>query len=509
MKSTLETGNYRDNRKTMKSIIYKTKKFLAIFLFVSLLTSCEDFLSKEPDSTRASISTPKQVSQLLTTAYPQSGYVVMAESMSDNVVDKGVGVDDKTNRFSFLFDEVDAPVGTSDAPDSYWAECYRAISVSNEALHIINSSADPIQFNAQKGEALIARAYAHFMLVTFFSKFYNAQTANSDPGIPYVTEPENVVIKKYERKTVAYVYEKIEEDLLAGLPLISDGSYTVPKYHFNLAAANAFAARFYLFKKDYAKVLQYTNAAFPGSSIVDNLRPWNTTMESMSPDELTTIYSQANQRSNLLIVETASLIGRHMPRYRYGVSFGKQREIFSSQSMVSANARWSYPVYYQGDNNYFVPKWYEYFVRESVNADTGVPYVMLPLFTAEEVLFNRAEAKVYSNQNAAALADLNLFLSKRISGYNASTHTLTQAKLQTYYGSASFANNLINAILDFKRAEFMQEGMRWFDLQRYAIPVEHTDNFGNVISSVGADDARRVFQLPQSATISGLELNAR
>jgi hypothetical protein len=492
-----------------KSILYKIQKAAGLLLLTSLLAGCEDFLSKEPDSTRASISSPKQVSQLLTTAYPNSGYVVMAESMSDNVVDKGIGVDDKTNRFSFLFEEVDATVGTSDAPDSYWAECYRAISVCNEALHIIDTSADPTQFNAQKGEALIARAYAHFMLVSFFSKFYNAETAAGDPGIPYVTEPENVVIKKYERRTVAYVYEMIEKDLLAGLPLINDGSYTVPKYHFNLAAANAFAARFYLFKKDYAKVLQYTNAAFPGTSIGDNLRPWNTTMESMSPDELQTIYSQATQRANLLLVETASLIGRHMPRYRFGLSFGKQREIFASDAVVGATANWSYPVYYQGDNNYFVPKWYEYFVRETVNAETGVPYVMLPLFTAEEVLFNRAEASVYQNQATTALADLNLFLSKRISGYNAAEHTLTAAKLKGYYGSNSLADNLLKAILDFKRVEFMQEGMRWFDLQRYAIPVTHTDNLGNVITSVSANDLRRVFQLPQSATLSGLELNAR
>lgn len=491
------------------SILYKIQKVAGVFLLVSLLTSCEDFLSKEPDSTRASISTPKQVSQLLTTAYPNSGYVVMAESMSDNVVDKGVGVDDKTNRFSFLFQEVDATVGTSDAPDSYWAECYRAISVSNEALHIIANAADPAQFNAQKGEALVARAYAHFMLVTFFSKFYNAQTAASDPGIPYVTEPENIVIKKYERKTVAYVYEMIEKDLLAGLPLISDGSYTVPKYHFNLAASNAFAARFYLFKKDYTKVLQYTNAAFPGNQVADNLRPWNTTMESMSPDELQTIYSQATQRANLLLVETASLIGRYMPRYRFGLSFGKQREIFASDAVAGATANWAYPVYYQGDNNYFVPKWYEYFVRETVNAETGIPYVMLPLFTAEEVLFNRAEASVYQNQTAAALADLNLFLSKRISGYNAAEHTVTAAKLSSYYGTNNLANNLLNAILDFKRVEFMQEGMRWFDLQRYAIPVTHTNNVGDVITSVTGNDPRRVFQLPQSATLSGLELNAR
>lgn len=121
------------------------------------LAGCEDFLSKEPDSTRAIINTPKQVSQLLTTAYPQAGYIVFSEGMSDNVADKGAGQDDKTNRASFLFEVAEATVDEQDSPDQYWAECYRAISVANEALDIISKVADPEKYNAQKGEALLTR----------------------------------------------------------------------------------------------------------------------------------------------------------------------------------------------------------------------------------------------------------------------------------------------------------------------------------------------------------------
>jgi hypothetical protein len=151
-------------------------------------------------------------------------------------------------------------------------------------------------YNAQKGEALLARAYAHFMLVNYFCKFFDPQQNNDGPGIPYVTVPENVVIKQYERGTVANVYQMIEKDLLEGLPLISDGTYTVPKYHFNLAAANAFASRFYLVKKEYQKVLQYANAAFPSNNFGENMRPWNTTYSSMSPAELYNIYSRATEK---------------------------------------------------------------------------------------------------------------------------------------------------------------------------------------------------------------------
>jgi len=486
----------------------KFYKNILLVLPVLLLSGCEDFLSTEPDSTRATINTPTQVSQLLTTAYPQGGYVVFAESMSDNVEDKGRGIDDKTNFGSFHFQEVEATVEESDSPDMYWAECYRAISVANQALDIISKSTDPSQFNAQRGEALVARAYAHFMLVSYFSKFFDPQQANTDPGIPYVTEPETVVLKNYERKTVAYVYEMIEKDLVEGLPLISDGSYTVPKYHFNRAAAFTFASRFYLVKRDYIKVLQYANEAFQGNSIADNLRPWNTAYAGLSPQELFNLYARANQNANLLIVETASTVGRYVAQYRFGMTYGKWQEISASSGAINGSPRWAYPLYYQGDNNYFVPKLNEYFVRESVNADIGNAYVMLPLFTVEEVLFNRAEANAYLGNTAAALADINLFVSKRVETYNAATHTVTAASMRRFFGTTNVRDGIINTILAFKRVEFVQEGMRWFDLQRYAIPVTHQTIFGQNIA-VPATDPRRLLQIPQSATLAGIAQNPR
>jgi hypothetical protein len=167
------------------------------------------------------------------------------------------------------------------------------------------------------------------MLVTFFSKFYDATTAATDAGIPYVTEPETVVIKQYYRKTVQYVYDMIEKDLLEGLPLIQDQNYNVPKYHFNIAAANAFAARFYLFRKDYAKVIQYADQAVPGNNFASALRGWNTTYQNITDvSELFKIYARASEPANLLLVETRSYWSRSYYNKRYGVSEQKQSEIF-------------------------------------------------------------------------------------------------------------------------------------------------------------------------------------
>lgn len=484
-------------------------KGFVLILTMLVFSGCEDFLSTEPDSTRATLDSPEKVSQLLVTAYPRGNYFLFAESMSDNVADIGRGEDDRTNRGSFLFNEVETTVDFEDSPDMYWAECYRAISVANQALKVCDEAANPDAFSAQRGEALVARAYAHFMLVSFFSKFYDPTTPNSDPGIPYVTETEEVVIKKYERKTVAYVYEMIEKDLTEGLPLINDAGYTVPKYHFTTAAAHAFATRFYLFKRDYQKVIDHATAIYTTATLGTSLRPWNTTYASMSPDQLFKTYATVGENANLLLVETKSYYARYLSSYRYGLSFAKYSEISYASRIADANARWVFPLYYRADNNYFIPKLDEYFVRISANADIGDGYVMIPLFAAEEVLFNLAEAYTNMGRNNEALELLNLYVAKRIINYTASTDNLTIAKINRFYGTTSNTKQgLLNTVYEFKRAEFLQEGLRWFDVQRLGITVTHQTADGTIIT-VPKDDPRRVVQIPQSAVLSGIELNPR
>jgi hypothetical protein len=137
-----------------------------------------------------------------------------AEAMSDNVEDKGTGYAGldpesvKVNQQSFLFQDVQSK--DLDSPEFYFHACYKAIAAANQALEIINEASNQNNFKPQKGEALVARAYAHFMLVTFFAKAYDPATAGTDPGIPYVLTPEKEVFGKYERKTVQYVYDMIE-----------------------------------------------------------------------------------------------------------------------------------------------------------------------------------------------------------------------------------------------------------------------------------------------------------
>ncbi len=487
-------------------MIYTMKKLFIYIIAGLTLTagSCKKFLEQPPDN-RAELNTPEQVSQLLGTAYPQGNYMAFAESASDNVADKGTGDMDLTVSDPYHFRDVRED--EQDSPENYWYACYAAIAVANLALETIDKAANQQAYAAQKGEALVARAYAHFMLVNFFAETYDPATAASEPGIPYVTTPEKVVIRQYERKTVAYVYEMIEKDLLAGLPLIDDTKYKIPSYHFTRVATHAFAARFYLFKRDYTKTVEYANQVFAAGNVVNLLRPWNTVYKTKTYQEMWALYAKATEPANLLLVETVSWWGRNYVPNRYGLTSAKRDQILGNNV---TGGPWAFRnhVYTQGVLNYMLPKVNEHFVRSSVNANIGTGYVVVPLFTAEEVLFNRAEAYVYLNNTAAALADLNAYASTRIDDYDAAAHTITANRARLFYGINDPQTAILRTILDFKRAEYVQEGMRWFDILRYRIPVTHTftDEAPQVLAG---DDPRRLFQIPQAASQSGVEPNPR
>lgn len=484
---------------------------LYIFLLgVGSLTGCKKFLDKEPDN-RTHITSADQLSQLLTTAYPHGNYILFCEAMTDNAEDKnggGTGVDylDRINRQAYRYEVIEATPDIEDSPDFYWNACYHAIAAANQALQIIDASPNKAQLTAQRGEALMARAYAHFMLVTLFAKAYDPASAASDPGVPYVTAPENVVLAKYQRKTVAYVYDMIEKDIKEGYPLIDERIYgTAPRFHFNKQAAAAFAARFYMFRRDYNSVINYSSQALTGVT-ANNLRPWNTTLSALQYRDLQAEYTKSTLKGNLLLQESVSDWARFFPVVRYGMGINVLTKLFQTRNV--SGRYYAYPIY-GSTTVYNIPKFYEHFVTETINATTGIPYTTIPLLTAEEAVLNRAEAYARVNNKAAAAADLNAFISTNIENYNPATDTVTAKKIVDYYRMpADTTGAMVNAALDFKRAFFVHEGMRWFDILRLKIPVVHTTATGEVIT-LAADDKRRVLQLPLLTKQAGLEQNVR
>lgn len=484
------------------------KKIIYLFLFTAALNSgCKKFLEHQPDD-RTQVNSPEKVAELLASAYPHGNYITFCEAMSDNAQDKGVLLKEDENAFPWKYQDQNKT--TYDTPTMYWNECYKAIASANEALSVINLAGNIPAYSSSRGEALVSRAYSHFMLVTLFAKAYDPATAATDPGVPYVTQPETVVESKYERKTVAYVYEQIEKDLLEGLPLIKNNTYRIPKYHFTTQAAHAFATRFYLFKKDYQKVIDHANLIFPTATIASNLRPWNTVYNLLGYYDLQALYTNSTEQANLLLAETNSIWGRSFPSYAYGFNSNLLSNVLNTgTNPIGTRLIYITKLFGGTEVVYNIPKFSENFIKQTISANDGEPYNSIPLLTVEEVLLNRAEASANLGKNADVVADLDVFLSKRVASYSATTHKFTEAKAQTYYSTLPLKDALIQSVLNYKRQEYLFEGMRWFDILRLKIPVTHQSLDGKINITLGADDPRRMLQIPRDAVASGLAPNPR
>ncbi|MBC7851375.1 MAG: RagB/SusD family nutrient uptake outer membrane protein [Chitinophagaceae bacterium] len=479
----------------------KLKKLSCLFTLI-LLAGCDKYLEETPDN-RVDLNTPEKAAQLLTSAYSIASYS-FTEWMSDNVAFTFGTTKRLEQNQAYSWSEVTSI--EQDTPATYWTYSYDAISHANEVLAVIDDLPGEKRLkDAIKGEAYLTRAYAHFMLVNLFAKHYDPQTASQDPGIPYVEEPETQFVKTYTRDTIEDVYDKIEDDLEDGLDLV-DGSFYANsgKYHFTRNAALAFASRFYLFKGDADNCIKYSSEML-GADPLGFVKDISGLLEqSANPDDFVRRYTSPNDPSNLLMM-------RNITNTNVSVGYWPDdqllSQIYDSNPFDESDIRTSneYPIYVLGTNGRSLAKFEFLFERSSLTSNVGLNYTIITALKGEEVLLNRAESYVYKNQLNLALADLQLYVSKRYEN----NPTVTLPLLQTHYGANNNQLNTLSFILDERRKEFMHEGLRWFDIKRYGIQVRHRLEDGSTIT-LEQDDLRKVLQIPQAAIdVGGLEPNPR
>lgn len=521
------------------------RKSLYILLLTVLgLSSC-NFLDKNPDS-RTEIDSKKKVRLLLVNAYDAPNYGPLGEFSSDNVIDNNTpddqGFVNKKQPFNqgynqvFGWEDVTA-FSQQDSPYYIWQLCYRNIAVANQALAAIEKlEANGEDMSAERGEALICRAYNHFILVNIFAQAYkDDELSKNDLGIHYMTEAETTVSPQYDRGNVAEVYRLIQEDLEAGLPLVSDDYYSVPKYHFNVKAAHAFAARFYLFKRDYDKVIEHANRvlgitaaeAAPLMFDAENCK-------GLGNGELELhAWIDAASQSNLLIQTTNSFaMYSYTPDYcRYTFNRNTLEYTVGRYSGGSAFA-WSgnFPGaslwHYNANFGAFFSKLIELFEYTDKVAGIGWPKSIRREFTTGETLLCRAEAKIMKGDLAGAVADMNVWTKGYLctkeltaSGIKATftknykniymTPELHNADMSPAWTISEDKLPYVWCALYLRRIETLHDGMRWFDVKRYGIEITHEIGYPVVTKKLVWNDDRRAIQLPQEAVMAGQTPNPR
>ena len=528
----------------IKKIFYST---LTLAFAGMTLTSCNDFLDKMPDN-RATIDTDDKAISLLTSAYPENDYMMVGEFMSDNVDDYGAN-NPYTDRFiDQVYHWQDVTEDNNESPEEFWQASYKAIANANQALASIEEmGADKsAKLSRAKGEALLCRAYNHFMLTNMFCKNYNDTTSNKDLGIPYMEGPETTLYPKYSRGTVAEDYEKIEKDLLEGLSLVGDADYKVPKYHFNVKAAYAFACRFYLYYEKWDKAIQYADLLL-GPDAKSQLRDWSqvATMTT-SFDAESQHYIDVNLNANLLLLTAYSSLPLATGPYRYYTRYSHGNYLAQNEDCKASNLWGSYIYFYSRPHTYSatnldrvifykLPYLFEY--TDPV-AGIGYRHTVYPAFTTDEALLNRAEAYVMLKQYDKAAEDLNTWMHN----ITRSTTQLTPEKITTFYNSKAYSYDdeakiastikkhlhpafkidaegstqecMLQAVLGFRRIETLQTGLRWFDIKRYGIEIVRRvigadGKPAKLVDVLKVNDPRRAVQIPSKVVAAGLEANPR
>ena len=556
----------------MKSSIYKASLLTAV---LAVIVSCSDsFLDKTPDE-RTEIDSEENVISLLVSAYPFVCPAWVCELSSDNLTDnqsphlptspndKQVSAHYNFSHYSlwdnelFRFDPAEnATYADTDSPGMCWEYYYNSIATANAALEgvetvLANGGEMSDKLSAAKGEALLIRAYSHFMLVNIFSKAYkNAEDSKNDIGVPYVTEVETVVSKEYDRGNVADVYEKIGEDLEAGLELISDINFdTAPKYHFNTNAANAFAARYYLFTRQYEKVIEYADNVLgtDSSRVQAMVLDYSEFDDCSSMDDFGNVWQDPDQANNLMLTTTYSVLQRRMFGYRYSYSGTTAREALM---IGTSNPLWSgyiCPLQSLVNGSLFASSAKDYGFISSKIAEQfeytdkiqgiGYAHIIYRAFTANLLLLERAEAKIMLGKYDEGAEDLRLYWNCALNSFSEDSYTayvtggyakiMTNSVFTSYYNDSSNANCFddwdftqlmssdfivpaeavpyMNCLNEFRRYETSYEGMRFFDIKRWGLDLSHTVGLAEEVITVGYDDDERAIEVPWETLSAGLE----
>jgi len=518
----------------------KTLAFYAIACLV--LASCDKYLDETPDN-RTELDSKDKITKLLVSAYPSTSYAELCELSSDNTdhIEGNWTTSSLTQDQAALWQDVTDT--DTDSPYALWNASYSAIAAANAVLDAIERMGNPTDMMPQRGEALLCRAYNHFVLVNVFSKAYSPKSATADLGIPYMKELETTVLPTYSRGSVDEVYKNIESDLIEGLPLINDEIYDVPKFHFNKKAALAFAARFYLYYvqpdlSNYQKVVDYATQVLTARPAT-MLRDWQT-VGALSPSQgiRANGFVSADEKANLMLCVYNSMWARTHGSFQLGDKYCHGKLIANTET-VNAGGVWG-----RGGSNFFfrvaqyvntakvvMDKYTEYFEYTDPVNHIGIPHVIMPAFTTDELLVNRAEAYAMLGQYAYAEDDLTCWLK----AFCRQTEAVSNEGLQTTYGLLKYytpqeptpkkqlhpdfniqqgiQENLLQAILHTRRLLCLHEGLRWFDIKRFGITIYrrtiNSDGSVTVTDIMDKDDPRRALQLPQSVIVAGLEKNPR
>ena len=404
-----------------------------------------------------------------------SGYQGIPDILADNVILATTG-----RRSNEIYYDWDYVASTGGAITLFWSEAYEAINAANLIIGQIDNLPEGDIKDNILGQALAARAIAHFDLVRIYAKIpTQSADAESSLGVPYIKVEDGDTgdpLAQPERELVSENYEEIVGDLQRAAELVSvaNGEGRLDK-----DAIYGMLSRVYLYMGEWQKVIDAANEV---------------TEPIASMQELPGVYTDATNAGVLIewSVNTSSESNFSNVGVLYSQTTGDatRSEFVADYGFITnidtADVRYDVLTFVgtNSGNQYNAVK---KFLGEEGQVNGLVDIKVLRV---AEVVLNKAEALYRLGMEAEALETLNMLRDKRLPDYE----------------GGETGEDLLEAILYNRRVELAYEGHRFFDIKRLGEAVVRT-NAGDLITGLGtapedlvlpAGNFRFQFPIPQA-----------
>lgn len=437
-------------------------------ILVLAFAACENYVDIAPTGKKTVDSTETYYELV---ALPNRTYNAMSFALlSDNVWSKESNV--IGNEFltydgiNMTFNEQGNRKELSD--NNLYANCYMYILRSNIVISLVDESlGDPGVKELAKAEAKIMRAWDHFMLINTFAKAYNPQTAATDGGI--------AIMDKYDleatpaKSTVAQVYDFIIKDIEDALPLLLEEPVNV--YHPSKAFGYAFAARVYLFHRDWKKA---KDAAEESLKLNNKLIDYIDLGERGGPTKVSE-YAKGGNPEILNYAYMGSTSDN--PAYVYGMLSPEMVQLFGDN-----DERMNLFFMTTGNSIYFFDEGSGAALWNTSISYSKFQYMSVGMRTAEVYLI-LAEANARLNDVKESVRVLNLLREKRIKGAEAQ---LPEPATQ---------HEMMLAVIDERRKELPFGFNRFWDLKRFNTEADYAKTITRTFPLVSTDVEQRTYTL--------------
>ncbi|MHC2992048.1 hypothetical protein OB13_10780 [Pontibacter sp. HJ8] len=463
-----------------------SKGLLYTFLGLSMsLASCEEITDLAPNNSlteESALTTADRVAQAVTGVYSaaQMGdYVGTGVARgypfgAANTIQQDARGEDVIAIPSFYLITYEGSYSLTSANNqAMWETTYAMINRGNVVIEglataVTNGVITADQAKAYEAEIRFLRALGHHELLIHFARPYNHTADASHLGVPYRTIAVNTPAKVDEaavqgRNTVKECYAKLIEDLNfaeENLPATRANALKVSRA--TKGAAIALKTRVYQHANNWAKVIEEGEKIVTGtSSFTSPIGGYALTPSPATPFVLANNYT--NSESIFSIENNTNRNSGTNGALGAMYNMAPGRVLIAISPII-----WNSPFWLPGDlrrttlatNNgrgYFTTKYKDPQTWTDAN----------PIIRYAEVLLNVAEARARTSAlDPQALALLNAVRNRSV----------TTAADQYTMGSFASGNDLVRAILNERRIEFLAEGKRWGDIHRLATDPNFTTN---------------------------------